>query len=837
VAGSDEHRVAPGIRGWLESPREGDRAVDAITVSGWAFGEDAPLVEIRAAGFGGILTLASGLRRDDVALAYDGKPEARASGFAGYVALETGASVPLEVWATTADGRTVRLFTRTVVRQSRARRLVRRWLGSPHPLRGDAVAAGGARTARACAREARADLRRLLSGPERLVFDEPASPDVSAIVVVWNRADLTLACLNALRAQREVACELIVVDNASTDQVPALLDRIDGATVIRHPANLGFTLGANAGARAARGEFVLFLNSDARLHDGALAHLVASARRTGAAAVGGKLVFPDGRLQEAGSIIWSDGSCEAYGRGADPDAPAFDFQRPVDFCSGALLLTRRRVFEALGGFDERYRPAYYEDADYCARLWSAGHAVVYEPRASATHLEFGSAPSRERAVEMQRAHRPIFVSRHADWLAAQPPRDTTLAAARAHPYTRPAAIVIDDAAPDPRRGAGFPRAAALVRTLGEFGYAVTICATSGQRRNEAVREQLPAVEVVTGGLSRLAPLLAERLTPAATPPLVVVSRPHNMRYVKAALGEQLPRLAARWIYDAEAIYAHRELERLTLAGTPAAGEDAARLVDEEVRLARGSDAVLAVSELERAAFVRAGMGDVFVVGHAVDPAPTPAPPEQRPSILFVGAFEGDSPNLDAARFLSGPIRAALAATRAAAAPIVIAGSALPEELRSLHDDGVSWHADVDDLAPFYEAARVFVVPTRYAAGIPLKIVEAAARGVPVVGTPLLAGQLGWRNGEELLTATTASEFAAAIDRVFADDDLWGALRRAALDRVGREHSPATFRAALLRAIGTARPAAPAGDRHRSRPARSEAGAADSRRHARDLPER
>src|SRR5205085_6064186 len=124
----------------------------------------------------------------------------------------------------------------------------------------------------------------------------------------------------------------------------------------------------------------------------------AASRAASTGAVGGKLVFPDGRLQEAGSIIWSDGSGDAYGRGGDPASPEFNFARPVDFCSGALLLTPRSLFERLGGFDERYRPAYYEDADYCARLWARGYTVRYEPAAVAIHHEFGSVASRADAI-------------------------------------------------------------------------------------------------------------------------------------------------------------------------------------------------------------------------------------------------------------------------------------------------------------------------------------------------------------------------------------------------------------------------------------------------------
>jgi glycosyltransferase involved in cell wall biosynthesis len=137
------------------------------------------------------------------------------------------------------------------------------------------------------------------------------------------------------------------------------------------------------------------------------------------------------------------------------------------------------------------------------------------------------------------------------------------------------------------------------------------------------------------------------------------------------------------------------------------------------------------------------------------------------------------------------------------APIVVAGAGIPHSMKAQSDPTVSWQSDVDDLTPLYDDARVFIVPTRYAAGIPLKVVEAAAHGVPVVCTPLVARQLGWDPGTELLTAENPDDFARAIASLFADRGLWMALRQAALTRVAADYSFSVFRSALQRAtIGT-----------------------------------
>lgn len=829
----DEHQVAPGVRGWLESPLPNAVISDCVFVSGWAFVTGAQIVDLWAAGLGSSRPLPHGSRRDDVARVYLDEPNAQHSGFAAYLELDGRPIAPihLEVWAALDDGRLLRLFKRRIavavgtdgleggrsaigaalqfaaqraIERPRALLSARSWLHAcalllrawPHQPN---QAPRPFRAREALAQTSRAFLASFLAAGSRLTLPTSAAPVVSVVVVVWNRADLTLACLRALAAHTEVATEVIIVDNRSTDETADLLARLSGAIVIRNSSNLGFTVSANLGAKAARGDFLLFLNNDAELVPGSIEQLlVAACGARSIGAVGGKLVFPDGRLQEAGSIIWSDGSCEAYGRDGDPTAPEYNFERPVDFCSAALLLTRRDVFEQLGGFDERYQPAYYEDADYCVRLWTHGYSVVYQPKAVAIHDEFGSATSRRASLDLQREKRRVFLSRHGRWPSSQLSRNDGFLAARSHPHGRPSVIVVDDAVPDPRRGAGFPRAAALLDTLAELGYLITVYVTGEQSSRS--NESFPAVEVVAGGPAGLRAFLTSRLTLRRHHQLVIVSRPHNMQYVKAAIGSDLTALDVPCIYDAEAIYALREIGRRRLAGQPMPEAESQASIDRELSLTRGCTAVLAVSEAERRLFAAADIRNVFVVGHAVQPQPTPNSFERRRTILLVGAFAPDSPNEDAALFFCGDVLPALRAIGGCNAPIVVAGSRIPDHLKALADPTVSWQSDVDDLAPLYDDARVFVAPTRYSAGIPLKVVETAARGIPIVCTPLVAHQLGWDAGTELLTAESPAEFARAIASLYADREVWHRLRDAALNRVARDHSPAAFRSALQEAL-------------------------------------
>lgn len=258
-------------------------------------------------------------------------------------------------------------------------------------------------------------------------FANPAEPLVSVVIPVFRKLGLTLRCLAALSAA-ELAdtLEVIVVDDASGDGTADALREVIGTTVIEMSDNVGYLRATNAGIGAASGEFVLLLNNDVEVHPHAVRALVDSLRRNPAAgAAGARLIYADGSLQEAGSIIWSDGSGWNYGKGGDPRSPEFAHLRPVDYCSAACLLVRR---SALGsGFDERYAPAYYEDSDLAFTLRAAGLDTFYVPGALALHHEGASHGTSVRTgvKAFQERNRELFRQKWVQELAAQHRPDVT----------------------------------------------------------------------------------------------------------------------------------------------------------------------------------------------------------------------------------------------------------------------------------------------------------------------------------------------------------------------------------------------------------------------------
>lgn len=656
---------------------------------------------------------------------------------------------------------------------------------------------------------ARARLAAFLASDEVLEFAPSAAPAVSVIIVLWNQAHFTYGCLRALQAQAFEGpafegpefggLEVVLVDNASTDETEALLGRLQGVTILRNQANAGFVFGCNAGAAAARGEALLLLNNDAFLRPGSIAAALATLR--GAARIGaiaGRLVLPDGRLQEAGSIVWADGSSLGYGRGLAEDAGEAMFRRDVDYGSGAFLLTPRRLWEELGGFDAAYAPAYYEDTDYCMRLREAGYRVVYEPAAAADHFEYGSEAAQGEAVAQILRRRAVFIERHAATLRRDhlPPSDGNVLAARISMASRRRRLlVIDNDVPLAALGSGYPRAREMLAAAQALGWFVTLYPLHRLAVDwAAARAELPAeIEIIDHrGVPGLAGFLRAR---SGYYDAVMVSRPDNMSLLRGLLprhGHVLD--GTRLIYDAEAVSAARDIGRAAAEGRPFDSAEAAARIATERALVEGADAIACVSEAEAALFAACRV-PVHVISHAVSCAVAPPGWQERAGFLFVGRLlETAAPNWQGMAWF---IRDCWPLIRKALprATLTIAGH-LNADHEALMAPGVRLLGPVDDLSGLYDAARLFIAPVRFAAGVPLKVLEAAGAGIPVVGTGLMAAQLDWRPGLEMATADEPRAFAEAAVALYNDRQAWTAMQGAALARVRREHDQAVFTARL-----------------------------------------
>jgi len=255
-------------------------------------------------------------------------------------------------------------------------------------------------------------------------------PSVSIVIPTYNRLQLVRTCVRTLQETLppHLECEIVIVDDGSIDDSRKGLELLAQGDprimLISNPTNAGFIASVNQGARAATREFLVFLNNDTILLPGWLPPLLRTFRdRPDAGAVGGKLVYPDGRLQEAGGVIFSDGSAANFGSGdEDPEAPQYCYLREVDYVSGALLATRRELFLELGCFDSAYGFGYCEDSDYCFKLRKAGFRVYYQPESVIVHVEGGTSGTdvTKGPKRFQVTNRGLFTSRWQEELSLQP---------------------------------------------------------------------------------------------------------------------------------------------------------------------------------------------------------------------------------------------------------------------------------------------------------------------------------------------------------------------------------------------------------------------------------
>ena len=400
-------------------------------------------------------------------------------------------------------------------------------------------------------------------GRHRLQFGHAGAPAISVVMVLRNQFALTMQTLSSLRSGFPGPIQLLLVDNDSTDDTRSIDDLIEGATLLRQTRNIGFLRACNLALDHVLAPVLLFMNNDIVLHPGALqngmARLLGDDR---IGAVGGKILRTHGLLQEAGSIVWRDGSTMGYLRDQRPDTPSANFVRDVDFCSGAFLMARTDLVRRLGGLNEAFAPAYYEEVDLCLAIQAAGMRVVYDPDVAMTHFEYASARSPRAAVGLMERNRSVLRARHAAALT-QHESDTRRVAAAANRATAGRRLLMfEDVVPLLRLGSGLPRAADAVRALVALGWQVTIYPMQPVRTPlHHLTQGLPeTVEILWDrNHTTLDQFLEERRD---FYDVVWVSRAHNLHLLQAVMRRSGTGLGhAKLILDTEAVFSCRNAAR------------------------------------------------------------------------------------------------------------------------------------------------------------------------------------------------------------------------------------------------------------------------------------
>jgi len=646
---------------------------------------------------------------------------------------------------------------------------------------------------------------RMLANGLALHFQDIAEPLVSIIIPIHNQFEYTIRCLASIQKHSHpIAYEVIIVDDASDLAVFQALSSVAGLRVVRNFKNLGFVHSCNRGVYHARGTYVLLLNNDTEVTAGWLEALVRVFQaRSDAGLVGVKLVYPDGRLQEAGGIVWRDASAWNYGRNEDPDLPSYNFLRETDYCSGACIMLPRSLWNQCGGFDRGYAPAYYEDVDLAFRVRAAGRKVYYQPHCTIIHhegksngVDTGQGIKHHQVVNQKRFH-----ERWEETLKAHLPNAEQVFRARDRSVNKKTILFIDHYVPHIDQDAGSRNIYCYLKLFLHYGFNVKFIGDNfypHQPYQDILEEH--GIEVLTGAhmMNNWQQWLEQ-----------------NGRYIDYVLLNRA-HTTARWIEPlrqhtkAPLLFCGVDLISRTLRrayedyGDPKHLEESQAWIEKEAFVISRVDYVYYPSGEEVRVLREAYPGKLIEMAplYFLSPKPgfVPPLPLVRADLLFVCSF-GHPPNVDALRWFLTEVFPKVRAQHSAIRLNVV-GRNPPQEFTTPADDSIVFHGFVTDeaLTELYSRCRISVVPLRIGGGIKGKILEAFYNGIAVVTT---------RIGVEGIPATEEhceivddlDQFAARLSALYEDDERLQRYYTQSYEMVIREYSIET----LARVFSTAVP--------------------------------
>jgi len=602
------------------------------------------------------------------------------------------------------------------------------------------------------------------------------NPLVSIIIPVHNQWKFTYNCLKSIKEHtNDISYEIIIADDASSDETINIANVIKNIKSLRNEQALGFVKNCNQAAKIARGKYLHFLNNDTEVHPKWLSSLVKLAEEDPKIGiVGSKLIYPDGKLQEAGGIIWNDASGWNYGRLNNPEKPEYNYVKDVDYVSGASLLIKKETWDNLGGFDEHFIPAYYEDTDLAFRVRALDLRVVYQPLSVVTHFE-GISNGKDITSgikKYQMVNQLKFKERWGKILIDEHfSNGVNVFTARERSSQKMQVLVIDHQVPHYNQDAGSRSTYCYLELLIKMGYNVKFIGDNYSRNEPytTILQQM-GIEVIYGDDYQKNIHLWIQKNGDYFDYIFV----HRMEVAQKYLTILKKYTHAKLIYIGHDLQFMSSKRKFELTKNENHKKDIVKFKQVETKIFKTVDIIFPFSSYE-ASFIKEIVPEKIVQSIPVyfynNLLEITNKFNNRKDILFVGGF-GHPPNVDAILWFVNNIFPIIR-KKIPDLKLYIVGSKPTKEVLDLSSEAIVVTGFVTDeeLTWYYQNCRVAVLPLRFGAGVKGKLIEALYYQLPTVITSVAAEGILEIEKYSLITDDN-EEFAKKVHLLYTDENMW-----------------------------------------------------------------